>query len=69
MADYICRVETTRRKVYTLRMPTNWSEVSKVFAAIHQDEPKSRTQWDDFVTVEADDEHIRIWHAVEDAIS
>jgi hypothetical protein len=57
MADYTFGTEVTYRRVYSLRKPTNWAEVGKVYSAI-TNEMCGRPVYDDTVTVDADDENI-----------
>ena len=60
MADYTRRDETKTRRIYTLPSPTNWTEVSKVLAALQQDPDCQKLgEWDDIVKVEAWDDEIR----------
>jgi len=56
MGDYTERKEVAYRTVYQLPNPTNWAEVSKVFAAIRQDFPNN--DCDDSVIVESNGEEI-----------
>lgn len=61
MADYRMRVETTRRLIVALTLPTNWAEVQKALTAISM-ELKSRsadTSHDDSVIIEADECELR----------
>lgn len=62
MADHTWRDETETRRVYTLQSPTNWAEVSKVFAAIQEAFPDATS--DNAVTVHACDDEIRFVRVV-----
>jgi hypothetical protein len=60
MADMTQWDETTIRRIYSLKSPTNWVEVSKVLATLRQDEDRMALgDFDDIVTVEAWDDEIR----------
>jgi len=60
MADMTQWDETTTRRIYSLKSPTNWVEVSKVLATLSQDKDrKALGDFDDIVTVEAWDDEIR----------
>jgi hypothetical protein len=55
MADWLRKIETTHRVVYTLHSPTNSTEIAKVLTAIDNDEllDERLKSWDDSVTVTA----------------
>lgn len=60
MAGYSTRIENTQRLVIALDLPTNGVEARKALAGM-RDELASRgiDEYDDTVTVEADDEELR----------
>lgn len=60
MADYTFYDVTSVRREYVLRSPSNWSEVSKVIAALEQEITEGDS--DDRVTVEAKGDEIVFWY-------
>lgn len=63
MAEFTSRDVTTVRREFVLRRPTNWAEVSKVYAAIEQEfKADGRRDSDDAVTVDANDTEIVFWY-------
>lgn len=60
MADYRIRIETIRRLVIALHLPTNWIEVQKAIEGMHdQLSARDIDEYDDAVIVEADEEELR----------
>jgi hypothetical protein len=63
MAEYTSRHVTTVRREYALRLPTNWAEIGKVYAAINQEfDALGISSSDDRVTVEARDDELVFWY-------
>jgi hypothetical protein len=60
MADYTRREEVKRTIVYSLPNPTNWAEVSKVFAVIKQEMTEHAARYDDTVVVTHADDWIEV---------
>lgn len=58
MAAYERMVRSVTTVRYMIELPTNWAEVGKVYAAIRNELGDDRANWDDAVTVTADDEHV-----------
>jgi len=60
MADMTQWDMTTTHRIYSLKSPTNWVEVSKVLSALqHDKDRKALGDHDDIVIVEAWDDEIR----------
>lgn len=61
MAEYYRREVNTTRVEFVLHSPANWAEVSKAFAAVHQELGDDRARWDDAAFVEARDDEVVVW--------
>lgn len=60
MADGTSYTEVTRVKVYSLKLPTNLTEVSKLMSWAKQAfDATGEKYWDDSITVDSDDEKLR----------
>lgn len=63
MADFAARHVTTVRREFTLRTPTNWAEIGKVFAAIDLElKAAGLSDLDSRVTAETTEEEIVFWY-------
>lgn len=69
MAEFTRRTETVTRHVVGIPNPTNWTELEKATIAMqHQLESLGVPFSDDAVTVEADEEEIRLVHTARPVI-
>lgn len=63
MADYTRREETTKKVIYVLPSPTNWTEIGKALTAVERERKDKGLpcDYDDVVTIEAMDDEIHLW--------
>lgn len=68
MANYSSTTKTQSNRVYTVEFPTTGTEITKMASAILQDAMTNgyNTNWDDFFTWYADDEHIYVSYKMDD---
>lgn len=60
MAEFHTRTEITTKRIVALDLPSNWVEVEKCLVSLrHYLKDHNVTEWDDSVTVEADEDELR----------